>query len=121
TVVFGMVQGGDALEYYGDGILSSHSESIFALDDESPNRIAFDLERVLRTRYRIDDLQESYFVIRDFGELLGLAEIDFAPLYERVAALEDLEPGELLPEDRLLHSGTGRYHAAPRRAVSSAA
>lgn len=112
TVEFGLVQGPRGLEIYGAGILSSHSESLFALDDASPNRIAFDLERVMRTRYRIDDFQESYFVVRDFQELLQLAEIDFVPIYERIAALDDLEPGQVLPRDRLLHRGTGRYHAA---------
>ncbi|SME89019.1 Phenylalanine 4-hydroxylase [Tistlia consotensis] len=115
TVEFGLVQGDRGLEIYGAGIVSSHSETIFAREDASPNRIAFDLERVMRTRYRIDDFQESYFVVRDFEELLGLAEIDFAPLYDRVAALEDIEPGALLEGDRLLHRGSGRYHAARRR------
>ncbi|MEX2628392.1 MAG: phenylalanine 4-monooxygenase [Tistlia sp.] len=112
TVEFGLVAGAGGLEIYGAGILSSHSETLFALEDDSPNRIAFDLERVMRTRYRIDDFQESYFVVRDFDELLRLAEIDFAPLYDRVAALQDVEPGRLLPGDRLLHRGNGRYHAA---------
>lgn len=112
TVEFGLVHGAAGLEVYGAGIVSSHSETIFALDDESPNRIAFDLERVMRTRYRIDDFQESYFVIRGFDELLELAELDFMPVYERIATLDDLEPGRLLPTDRLLHRGSGRYHAA---------
>ena len=52
----------DGLRIYGAGIASSYTESVFALDDASPNRIGFDLERVMRTRYRIDDFQETYFV-----------------------------------------------------------
>jgi hypothetical protein len=48
----------------------------FALDDPSPNRIRFDLKRVMRTRHRIDDFQETYFVLGDLGELLELARID---------------------------------------------
>ena len=38
----------------------------------------------MRTRYRIDDFQETYFVIGNLDELLELARIDFAPVYERV-------------------------------------
>ncbi len=112
TVEFGLVRGPAGLEIYGAGIVSSHSETRFALEDDSPNRIAFELERVMRTRYRIDDFQESYFVVRDFEELLGLAALDFGPLYDRIGARADLEPGALLPGDELLHRGSGRYHAA---------
>lgn len=116
TVEFGLVRGAGACEIYGAGIVSSHGETRFALEDDSPNRVAFDLERVMRTRYRIDDFQETYFVVGDFEELLGLAELDFGPVYERLAEAEDLEPGRLLPEDRVLHRGSGRYHAARRAA-----
>ena len=84
TVEFGLVLQPDGLRIYGSGIVSSYTESIFALEDASPNRIRFDLERVMRTRYRIDDFQETYFVIGEFDELLELARIDFAPVYERV-------------------------------------
>ncbi len=63
TVEFGLVQQADGVRIYGSGIASSYTESVFALEDPSPNRIGFDLERVMRTRYRIDDFQETYFVI----------------------------------------------------------
>ena len=68
----------------------------------------------MRTRYRIDDFQETYFVLRSLDELLELARIDFAPLYERVRKLPDFEPGDVLPLDRVLHLGTGAYRAAKR-------
>ena len=110
TVEFGLVRQPDGLRIYGSGIASSATETRFALDDPSPNRIAFDLERVMRTDYRIDDFQESYFVLESLDQLLALAGIDFAPLYARVAALPLLSPGDVLAEDRLLHGGTGRYH-----------
>jgi phenylalanine-4-hydroxylase len=115
TVEFGLVQQKDGLRIYGAGIASSSTESVFALDDPSPNRIGFDLERVMRTRYRIDDFQETYFVIRNLDELLQLAHIDFAPVYERVHGAPEFEPGECLPTDRVITRGTGRYHAARRR------
>ena len=114
TVEFGLVQQADGLRIYGAGIASSRTESVFALEDASPNRIAFDLERVMRTRYRIDDFQESYFVIDDLDQLLELAHIDFGPLYARLADRPDHAPGTVLPSDRVRTRGTGRYHAAKR-------
>ena len=112
TVEFGLVQQAEGLRIYGAGIASSYTETVFALDDPSPNRIAFDLERVMRTRYRIDDFQESYFVIDDLDQLLELARIDFAPLYARTQGQAEHAPGSVLASDRVLVRGTGTYHAA---------
>src|SRR5580692_2015604 len=53
TVEFGLIREQEGLKLYGAGILSSFSESVFALDSISPNRIGFNLERVMRTQYRI--------------------------------------------------------------------
>lgn len=111
TVEFGLVREGGQLRLYGAGIASSFAETGFCLDSRSPNRIAFVLERVMRTRYRIDDLQETYFAIRDIDELLSFTQIDFAPLYERTAALPDLSPGEVFRDDEVITLGDGRYHA----------
>ena len=113
TVEFGLVEQAGGLRIYGSGIVSSYSETLFALDNRSPNRIAFDLERVMRTRYRIDDFQETYFVIRDLDALLELARIDFAPLYERTRGQRELDPAEIVAEDRVITRGTGR--ASPER------
>jgi phenylalanine-4-hydroxylase len=110
TVEFGLIREEGELHIYGAGIVSSHGESIFALDDPSPHRIAFDLRRVMRTRYRIDDYQQNYFVIDSFDELLReTVETDFAPLYAELAKLPDIEAGELIPEDRLYTRGTQEY------------
>lgn len=116
TVEFGLVQQADGLRIYGAGIASSATESVFALDDASPNRIRFDLERVMRTRYRIDDFQETYFVLGSLDELLELARIDFLPVYRRIEGQPEFEPGQVLPTDRVLARGTGAY-AASRRAA----
>ncbi|MGJ7484156.1 phenylalanine 4-monooxygenase [Variovorax sp. LT2P21] len=116
TVEFGLIQQKEGLRIYGAGIASSRTESVFSLDDPSPNRIAFDLERVMRTNYRIDDFQESYFVIDSLADLLDLATIDFAPLYERIAGQPDYQPGDVLATDRVVARGTGRYHAGKRAA-----
>ncbi|HUL67395.1 MAG TPA: phenylalanine 4-monooxygenase [Burkholderiaceae bacterium] len=114
TVEFGLVEQKRGLRIYGSGIVSSYSESLFALENRSPNRIRFNLERVMRTQYRIDDFQETYFVIRNLDELLELAHVDFAPIYERVARLTELEPGDVLSDDTVLTRGDRSYHAARR-------
>jgi phenylalanine-4-hydroxylase len=111
TVEFGLVKQADGLRIYGAGIASSHSESIFALDDASPNRIAFDLARVMQTDYRIDDFQETYFVINSLDDLLDLAKVDFAPLYEQMTGKPDIAPGQLIAKDVLFNIGNGSYHA----------
>lgn len=116
TVEFGLVRQPDGLRIYGAGIVSSASETVFSLDDPSPHRIRFALDRVMRTRYRIDDFQESYFVLEHLDELLALAQIDFAPHYDRAAAATDIAPGERLADDTVITHGTGRYHAARRDA-----
>ena len=114
TVEFGLLEQKEGLRIYGSGIVSSYSETRFALEDASPNRLRFNLERAMRTRYRIDDFQETYFVIRSLDELLQLAHIDFAPLYERVVKQSEFEPGDVLRVDTVLTRGTGRYHRSKR-------
>lgn len=69
----------------------------------------------MRTNYRIDGFQETYFVISDLDELLELAHIDFEPIYERVQGQPEYEPGQILAGDTLIARGTGRYHDGKRR------
>jgi phenylalanine-4-hydroxylase len=99
TVEFGLLRQKEGLRIYGAGIASSFTESVFALDSPSPNRLGFDLERVMRTHYRIDDFQETYFVIDDLDQLLELARIDFAPVYERLGDGVEHQPGDALSTD----------------------
>ena len=114
TVEFGLIREDSGLRLYGAGIVSSYGESVFALDDPSPNRLQFDLERVMRTRYRIDDYQQSYFVIDSFAELLHrTADADFAPIYDRLEDLPDIPPDAVLSSDRVIHRGT-QAHAGRR-------
>ena len=110
TVEFGLIAEPEGLRIYGSGIVSSYAESQFALDDPSPNRIGFDLARVMGTEYRIDDFQQNYFVIPSFDELLRVTvETDFAPLYERLKAQPDIPIAEILPEDEVMTRGTQDY------------
>jgi phenylalanine-4-hydroxylase len=110
TVEFGLIRGVDGLKLYGAGIVSSYGESVFALDDPSPNRIALDLRRVMRTKYRIDDYQQSYFVIDSFDSLLKQTlETDFAPLYAELDGAETLETDAVLDSDTVYTHGTQAY------------
>ena len=112
TVEFGLIAEKSDVRIFGGGILSSFTETQFALESPSPNRIGFDLERVMRTHYRIDEFQETYFVLDALDDLLELAKIEFAQVYERVRGQPPLPPGEVLPGDSVLHQGTGAYHRA---------
>jgi phenylalanine-4-hydroxylase len=110
TVEFGLVRESGGLRIYGAGIVSSYGESVFALDDPSPNRIGFDLERLMRTEYRIDDYQQSYFVIDSFEQLLRTTiDTDFAPLYARLEGLADFAVDAVVPGDAVITRGTQEY------------
>jgi phenylalanine-4-hydroxylase len=111
---FGLIRDGAGLKIFGAGIVSSPGESRFALDDPSPNRVAFDLRRVMRTRYRIDDFQQTYFVIDSFEDLLRQTlETDFGPLYRELESVDDLDTDTVLDTDGIIHRGT-QVHAAGR-------
>ncbi|ALL13283.1 phenylalanine 4-monooxygenase [Caulobacter henricii] len=109
TVEFGLMQTPQGLRIYGAGIVSSRSESLFALDDPSPNRIGFDLERVMRTPYRIDDFQQAYFVIDSIQTLQDVTLRDFGSLYDRLAVASDIGIAQILPGDTVFTCGTQAY------------
>jgi phenylalanine-4-hydroxylase len=109
TVEFGLMQTPGGLRIFGAGILSSPAETIFALEDTSPNRVRFDLERVMRTKYIIDDFQQTYFVIDSFEKLLQDCYQDFTPFYDRLRTAPDIEAHELVADDNVLHRGDFHY------------
>jgi phenylalanine-4-hydroxylase len=126
TVEFGLITTPEGLRIYGSGILSSAAESVYCLGDPRPNRVRFDLRRVMRTRYRIDTFQQTYFVIDSFQHLFDATRPDFAPIYREIAPLADIEPDQLITSDRQfappLRSpqplpGTGSRAAVPRVAA----
>jgi len=107
TVEFGLISTPEGLRIYGAGIVSSKSESIFALEDPSPNRIKFELERLMATDYRIDDFQQTYFAINSYEQLFkATVERDFGPVYERIGGDYSHAPEDALDTDQLVHRGT---------------
>ena len=111
TVEFGLMKEGDNLRIYGAGIVSSSTESVFALEDPSPNRLGFDLERVMRTLYRIDDFQQVYFVIDSLEGLKDETLRDFGPIYDRLEGKDDIAIDAILPTDSVFTRGTQSYAA----------
>lgn len=107
TVEFGLINTPEGLRIYGSGIVSSKGESLYSLESDAPNRIGFDLERVMRTRYRIDTYQKTYFVIDSFEQLIDATRPDFTPLYARLAEQDAIAAGNVLDSDRVYTRGTG--------------
>jgi len=107
TVEFGLIREPAGLRIYGSGIVSSAGESVHSLESAAPNRIGFDLERVMRTRYRIDTFQQTYFVIDGFEQLMEETQRDFAPIYARLENADALPAGTVLDTDRVYTRGTG--------------
>ena len=113
TVEFGLMQTPKGLRIYGAGILSSPGETVFSLEDASPNRIGFDIKRIMQTQYRVDDYQQTYFVIDSLQHLLDQTTVDFASIYaalkkeDQTYALDAIAPG-----DRVITKGTQAYARA---------
>lgn len=99
TIEFGLIQTSNGLRAYGAGILSSGGEVEHCLHSPLPRRIPLEVERVMRTLYKIDSYQETYFVIPDFQQLFEETEPDFTPIYARLKALPSLSADTLLPDE----------------------
>jgi phenylalanine-4-hydroxylase len=95
TIEFGLAREDGDLKIYGAGILSSFGESRFSLESPEPHRPAFDIRRVLRTRYRSDAFQQSYFVVESFEDLLGtILATDLPALYQELSGMPELSPAD---------------------------
>lgn len=106
-VEFGLIRNGQELRAYGAGILSSAGETVYSVEDPRPHRIAFDLDRVMRTDYRIDAYQQTYFVVDSFEQLFRDSyDRDFAPLYRAHRDTAGIAPATLLPTDQIVTRGT---------------
>jgi len=84
TIEFGLIKVDSGIKAYGAGLLSSGGELAYCVDDPRPQRLPFDLERMMRTDYEIDRYQERYFVIDSFEQLMRETAPDFTPLYARL-------------------------------------
>ncbi|MEE7547563.1 phenylalanine 4-monooxygenase [Xanthomonas sp. Kuri4-1] len=107
TVEFGLIDTPAGLRIYGAGIVSSRGESLYALESTAPNRLGFDLERIMRTRYRIDSFQQTYFVIDSFAQLMQATAPDFAPIYATLEGRPHHAAGAVLDGDRVFQRGSG--------------
>ena len=107
TVEFGLIKQANGLRIYGSGIVSSKGESIHSLESSSPNRLGFDLKRIMRTRYRIDTYQKTYFVINSFEQLMNATKPDFTAIYTELANQESVPAGNVLPSDLVYNRGSG--------------
>ena len=112
TVEFGLIDTRQGLRTYGAGILSSGGEIGYCLDSPDPNRIGFDLLRIMQTRYKIDTFQETYFVIRSFDQLFEATAPDFTPYYEQLRGREPHAPSAVLATDRVYQRGRAPVRAA---------
>lgn len=107
TIEFGLVGSHpDNRRIYGGGILSSPSETIYALNgsdtlqqsnhqqqpQNQPEHRAFDLLDVLRTPYRIDHIQPIYYVIDDLDTLFDIVDSDIMGKVKQAMALGLFEP-----------------------------
>jgi phenylalanine-4-hydroxylase len=84
TVEFGLINTPKGLRAYGAGILSSGSELQHSVRAKEARRVAFDLPRLMRSLYRIDSFQATYFVIDSFQQLFEATAPDFTPVYHQV-------------------------------------
>ena len=107
TVEFGLINTSQGLRIYGAGIVSSKGESLYSLDSPAPNRLGYDLQRIMRTRYRIDTFQKTYFVIDSYAQLIEATGPDFTPLYALLAEQDAVPAGQVLESDHVLTRGTG--------------
>jgi phenylalanine-4-hydroxylase len=105
TVEFGLIETPKGLRTYGAGILSSGGEIAYCIDSPKPNRIGFDLMRIMRTKYKIDTFQETYFVIRDFEQLFDATAPDFTPYYRELRGKAPYAANEVLAGDKVYSKG----------------
>ena len=112
TVEFGLIDTPQGLRAYGAGILSSAGELRHSVTSAQPERVAFDLKRLMRSRYKIDTYQATYFVINSFGQLFDATAPDFTPVYRdvraRIAVEGEVDAGVVLPGEQRFSAPSAR-------------
>ena len=115
TVEFGLIESPGGLRVYGAGILSSGGEIAYSVDSAAPNRIGFDVMRIMQTHYKIDTFQETYFIIRNFRELFDATAPDFTSYYEQLRRQEPIAPSATVASDRVYRRGAAPAPANVRQ------
>ena len=105
TIEFGLIREPQGLRAYGAGILSSSGELRHSVTSPRARRIGLDLVRCMRTRYKIDDYQATYFVIDSFQQLFDMTAPDFTPIYESVRSLGELPADASIASDSVITLG----------------
>ena len=110
TIEFGLIRKPEGIRIYGAGIVSSYGEAKYVSEDPSAHQLAFNLDRVLRTGYYIDDFQAAYFVVDQFEDLFDLLKgADFTAQFDKLRTQPSHTPFEILAHDAVIRKGTGHY------------
>ena len=112
SVEFGLIETEAGLRIFGAGIASSPGETVFSLESAEPNRIRLDPVRVMRTRYKIDDFQQTYFVLPGFEAMPDLAAGPLEAAMAQARALPELAPDARIAEDRSVAVGVAAHRPA---------
>jgi phenylalanine-4-hydroxylase len=104
TVEFGLINTDEGMRIYGAGIVSSKGESEFCLSEKA-TQVAYDMQRVMATKFRIDTFQNLYFVIDSFKQLMDSTAVDFLPVYEAVEKMEPIGVAQTASGDKILQQG----------------
>jgi phenylalanine-4-hydroxylase len=92
TIEFGLVETAQGLRIYGGGILSSFTETVYALEDQQAQRLPFDLLQILNSNYRYDQIQTRYYVLKNLNHLFTLKDERIIHIVKAVAS--GSPPGE---------------------------
>lgn len=92
TVEFGLINTRKGLKTYGAGVVSSFGETPYAIESDKPVRKPFDPVDALRTPYRIDIFQTTYFIINSLEDMFNLAHQDLMELIRKARELGMHEP-----------------------------
>lgn len=92
TIEFGLMETPEGLRIYGGGILSSFTETVYALEDPKVQRLPFDLLKTLNSAYRYDQIQTRYFVLKNLNQLFTLKTDRIVNLVKAIAS--GIDPGD---------------------------
>ncbi len=73
TVEFGLIHEGKEIRVYGSGVISSHRECSNVIDGGCEIR-PFDLDEILATPVKVDELQKKLFAIASFEQIYKAME-----------------------------------------------